>query len=97
MQSLIESAIKRASVCGGRLTQGSCAEGYGHLLLQLQPEFFEGMERREINKEERLSITQSVKIFFPLSQHEIAPVAEEPWLEGGVAKIWLAGPDGYSQ
>lgn len=79
------------------LTQRSCAEGYGHLLLQLQPEFLEGMEGREINKEERLSITQSVKISFPLSQHEIAPVAAEPRLEGGVSRIWLAGPDGHSQ
>lgn len=79
------------------LTQGSCAEEYGHLLLQLQPEFLEGMEGREINKEERSSLTQSVKMFFPLSQHEIAPVSEEPWLEGGVAKIWLARPDGHFQ
>lgn len=52
MQSLIDSAIKRASVFGGRLTQGSCAEGHGPLLLQLQPEFLEGMEGREINKED---------------------------------------------
>lgn len=50
----------------------------------LQAEYL--VERGGINKEEGLSITQSVKISSALSQHDMALLAGEPWLEDGVWK-----------
>jgi len=56
-------------------SQGSSVEGYGHLLLHLQPEY---LAWGVINKEEGLCIAQSVKVSFPLSWHEITLMTGEP-------------------